>query len=100
LPQLNLQTMTLGALDSDARYVLVPEGGLRRASDEDRGGLLGRQWVQLQAALEDNAPFTTTLRACAQWMTELKPQLRTLLHYHCGVKTLRTRQMMIDIQNL
>jgi hypothetical protein len=31
---------------------------------------------------------------------ELKPQLRTLLHYHCGVKTLRTRQMMMDLQSL
>jgi DNA repair protein RecO (recombination protein O) len=27
-------------------------------------------------------------------------QLRALLHYHCGVKTLRTRQMMIDLQSL
>jgi len=45
-------------------------------------------------------PFTTTLRACSEVMSELKPQLRALLHYHCGVKTLRTRQMMIDIQNL
>ena len=40
------------------------------------------------------------LRACAGVMSELKPQLRALLHYHCGVKTLRTRQMMIDIQAL
>ena len=38
--------------------------------------------------------------ACAAVASELKPQLRTLLHYHCGVKTLRTRQMMIDIQSL
>ena len=29
LPQLNLQILTLGALDADARYSLVPEGGLR-----------------------------------------------------------------------
>ena len=27
-------------------------------------------------------------------------QLRTLLHYHCGVSTLRTRQLMIDLQAL
>ena len=27
-------------------------------------------------------------------------QLRSLLHYHCGVTTLRTRQMMIDLQSL
>jgi DNA repair protein RecO (recombination protein O) len=33
-------------------------------------------------------------------MAGLKPQLRQLLHYHCGVKTLRTRQMMFDIQAL
>ena len=45
-------------------------------------------------------PFTTPLRAGAEVMAELKPQLRTLLNYHCGVTTLRTRQMMIDLQTL
>ena len=100
LPQLDQQTMTLGALESDSLYCLVPEGGLRLAHSEDRGAMCGWQWTELQAALQDNAPFTTTLRACAGVMAELKPQLRALLHYHCGVKTLRTRQMMIDIQAL
>jgi DNA repair protein RecO (recombination protein O) len=33
-------------------------------------------------------------------MSELRPQLRALLNYHCGVTTLRTRQMMMDLQNL
>jgi DNA repair protein RecO (recombination protein O) len=80
--------------------VLVPEGGLRQAHDDERVGLSGVQWTQLQASLQDNAPFTTTLRACAAVMSNLKPQLRALLHYHCGVKTLRTRQMMLDIQSL
>lgn len=100
LPQLDVQTMTLAPLDAQARYVLVPEGGLRLAGSEDRVGLRGAQWVALQDAIADHAPFTTTLRACAEVMSELKPQLRALLHYHCGVKTLRTRQMMIDIQTL
>ena len=100
LPQLDQQTMTLGALESESRYCLVPEGGLRLAHSEDRGAMCGWQWTELQAALQDSAPFTTTLRACAGVMAELKPQLRALLHYHCGVKTLRTRQMMIDIQAL
>jgi DNA repair protein RecO (recombination protein O) len=100
LPQLDAQTMTLAPLYADVRYVLVPEGGLRQAGPDDRVGLLGTQWVALQDAIADDAPFTTTLRACAEVMSELKPQLRALLHYHCGVKTLRTRQMMIDIQNL
>ena len=100
LPALDQQTMTLGALSDDENYSLVPEGGLRLAHPEDRGRLTGLQWTQLQTALADSAPFTTTLRACAAVMSELKPQLRALLHYHCGVKTLRTRQMMIDIQAL
>ena len=100
LPQLDLQTMTLRPLALEALYVLVPEGGLRQAHPADRGALTGAQWTRLQAALQDHTPFTTTLRACADMMGELKPQLRQLLHYHCGVKTLRTRQMMMDIQSL
>jgi DNA repair protein RecO (recombination protein O) len=100
LPQLDLQTMTLRELDGNARYTLVAEGGLRLAAANDRAHLSGEQWAGLQEVLEDRTPFTTTLRACAGVMSELKPQLRHLLHYHCGVKTLRTRQMMIDIQSL
>ena len=100
LPQLDMQTMTLRPLEPAVSYVLVPEGGLRLAHAEDRATLTGAQWIALQRALQDNAPFTTTLRACADVMAELKPQLRNLLHYHCGVKTLRTRQMMLDIQSL
>ncbi len=100
LPQLNVQTMTLASLEPQTAYVLVPEGGLRQAHADDRASLDSAQWARLQDALQDSTPFTTTLRACADLMAGLKPQLRTLLHYHCGVKTLRTRQMMIDIQSL
>jgi DNA repair protein RecO (recombination protein O) len=100
LPQLDLQTMTMAPLQPDARYALVPEGGLRLAHGDDRASLTGAQWTTLQAALSEDAPFTTTLRVCADLSAELKPQLRALLHYHCGTKTLRTRQMMIDIQTL
>ena len=100
LPQLDQQTLTLGQLDDTVRYTLVPEGGLRQAQADERGALSGAQWTRLQAAVQLDAPFTTTLRACAEMMSELKPQLRQLLHYHCGVKTLRSRQMMMDIQAL
>jgi DNA repair protein RecO (recombination protein O) len=100
LPLLDAQTMTLGALKTEAHYSLVPEGGLRQASDTDRASLTGAQWLALQQSLVDDAPFTATLRACAGAMNELKPQLRALLNYHCGVGTLRTRQMMIDLQSL
>jgi DNA repair protein RecO (recombination protein O) len=100
LPQLDAQTMTLAALEPTHQYTLVPEGGLRLAHDDDRASLSGAQWSQLQATLDSSVPFTTTLRACAALSNALKPQLRSLLHYHSGVKTLRTRQMMLDIQSL
>ena len=100
LPRLDHQTLTLAPLDADAQYTLVAEGGLRARAESDRASLSGAQWLALQQALETGAPFTDTLRACAAVMGELKPQLRALLHYHCGVTTLRTRQMMVDLQSL
>jgi DNA repair protein RecO (recombination protein O) len=100
LPLLNVQTLTLRDLDPLQRYTLVPEGGLRQMNPGDRTSLTGTQWAALQRSLADTAPFTVTLRACSEVMAELKPQLRTLLNYHCGVTTLRTRQMMIDLQSL
>ncbi len=100
LPLLDAQTMTLGALEAHARYVLVPEGGLRQSNAQDRASLSGAQWTALQDSLGKDAPFTDVLRACASVMAGLKPQLRTLLHYHCGVSILKTRQMMLDIQSL
>ena len=71
-----------------------------RATPTARGSLSGAQWQALQRALDDPAPFNATLRQAAHMMAELKPQLRTLLHYHCGVTTLRTRQLMMDLQAL
>ncbi|MEJ8837061.1 DNA repair protein RecO [Ramlibacter sp. AN1133] len=100
LPSLDLQTATLAALEPQARYALHAEGGLLEADEEDpRASLPGAHWLALQQALDDPAPFEATLRAAAA-MGELKPQLRALLHYHCGVSTLRTRQLMMDLQAL
>ncbi len=100
LPLLDAQTMTLLALHPDAPYSLVPEGGLRQTNDSDRASLSGAQWTALQQVLGERTPFTAILRACAGVASGLKPQLRTLLNYHCGVTALRTRQVMIDLQSL
>jgi len=100
LPTLDAQTMTLLALHADERYSLVPEGGLRQSGVADRASLPGAQWVALQRVLGERVAFTDVLRACAAVAAELKPQLRTLLNYHCGVGALRTRQIMIDLQAL
>ena len=100
LPMLDTETATLRALHADTRYVLVAESGLRQAHDDDRASLPGAQWQDLQQALGDTALFSDTVRACIPGLNELKIQLRALLHYHCGVKVLKTRQMMLDLQAL
>ncbi len=104
LPALDAQTLTLATLAADAPYRLVPEGGLRAAHAHDGAWLGGAQWLALARALGDEAPFSTTLQAVAQLPGEaraaLRQQLRELLHYHCGVGTLRTRQLMFDLQAL
>jgi DNA repair protein RecO (recombination protein O) len=99
LPALDMQTLTLAPLVAERSYCLVPEGGVREAGPRERG-LSGAQWQALQQALDDKASFTATLRACAPVAHLLKRQLRALLHYHCGGTVLRTRQMMIDLQEM
>ena len=100
LPVLDAQTATLSALDPAVQYVLLAEAGLREAHDDDRVSLTGAQWLALQQALDGHAPFADTMHACVNNLPELKSQLRALLHYHCDVKVLKTRQMMIDLQAL
>ena len=101
LPDLKLQTPTLAALEPLGRYSLVPEAGLVQSDAGDgRASLDGQHWMLLQDALDNSAPFAAALPRAASVMIQLKPQLRTLLHYHCGVATLRTRQMMKDLQAL
>ena len=100
LPRLDAETATLAPLAPDQRYVLVAEAGLRQANDDDRVSLSGEHWQALQQALSDKSLFSDTLQACVACSNELKIQLRALLHYHCGVRVLKTRQMMIDLQAL
>lgn len=99
LPTLDAVTLGGGPLRPEQNYSLLPEAGLREAEAAERA-LSGAQWTRLQRALDKPAPFTATLRACAPVAAPLKPLLRRLLHYHCGVSVLRTRQMMLDLQDL
>lgn len=100
LPVLDAETATLASLAPHKRYVLVPEAGLRLAHADDRASLSGEHWQALQQSLGERASFSDTLRACVPAANELKFQLRSLLHYHCGVRVLKTRQMMMDLQAL
>jgi DNA repair protein RecO (recombination protein O) len=100
LPLLDVQTLTREPLQPGGRYSLVAEGGLRQSQADDRASLSGAQWLSLQQSLQPGTPFTATLRACAELQNGLKPQLRAVLHYHCGMATLHTRQLMMDLQSL
>jgi len=99
LPDLSVQTLTLQAVQAEVSYALLAEGGLR-AIDEGVA-LTGRHWLQLHAALNAEPALTALLRCCAELPSELRAalqtQLRNLLHYHCGVSSLRTRQVMLEL---
>ena len=104
LPVFDVQTLTHRPVQADDRYVLLPESGLRQAQpSEARQALAGQHWLVLQQAMDDSAPLHALLHLCMEQRElaqALKQQLRGLLHYHCGVETLRTRQMMLELQKL
>ena len=105
LPALDVQTLTLAPIEVDPGYRLVAEGGLRAAHGDDDGAWLpGRAWQALAVALGDEAAFTAVLQVLVRWplaqQGRLRQQLRELLHYHGGGSTLRTRQLMLDLQRL
>jgi DNA repair protein RecO (recombination protein O) len=98
LPDLSHEGSSLMPLLPSAGYVLTPEHGLRAAHGDDPAPLTGAQCLALQAAMEEASPFLGTLRACAPCLAALRPQLRALLHYHCGLRVFKTRQLMLDVQ--
>jgi DNA repair protein RecO (recombination protein O) len=48
--------------------------------------------------MDESVPFVPTLRACASCWQAIRRPLRNLLHYHCGVRVFKTRQLMLDVQ--
>ena len=73
-------------------------------SQTSSASLPAAAWQALQTALDGPAPQDALRGVCAALSpparNALKTQLRSLLHYHCGGKTLRTRQLMMDVQGL
>ena len=102
LPTLHAQTLTFQPLQANARYALTADAGLYATGPRERASLSGAQWQALQQAIDSAQPFNALLHACAPTPVAagLKPQLRALLQYHCGSPLLRTRQLMMELQNL
>lgn len=98
LPQLDCVTATQGPLEPDQAYMLRPEIGLAAQTHGD-AGLSGSAWQLLQQSLSQGL-LPDLQRACADHLPALKLTLRALLHYHLGTPRLRTRDVMIDAQQL
>ena len=98
LPDLSVVTATQQPVAPDRHYALLAEAGVAEARSTDTP-LSGAVLVHLQAALEHGS-VAALQQACELALPSLKTVLRALLHYHLGSSVLRTRQVMLDLQNL
>ena len=98
LPELSQVTLTQQPVQAERRYTLLAEAGVAapRAGEAD---VPGNTLIMLQAALEHGS-LAALQQACEPVLPALKTQLRGLLHYHLGGAPLRTRQVMMELQNL
>ncbi len=98
LPDLSVATQTQQSVSEGGRYTLLPDSGVGAPRTGD-AALSGAALIGLQAALEHGS-LDALQQACAVALPELKGLLRAQLHYHLGSTLLRTRQVMIEAQNL
>ena len=98
LPDLSRVTATLDAVHPDCRYALLPEAGVAFARPDD-ASVSGAALIGVQAALLHGSLPALQL-ACSRALTDWRGLLRGLLHYHLGARSLRTRQVMLDLQSL
>lgn len=106
LPALDVDSLSLQALQDDLLYSLQPDVGLREAAGPAAhdSALSAKAWRSLQSALDQRLAIFPA-RQAAQAMgaadkAALKALLRGLLNYHAGSKGFRTRQLMMDAQAL
>lgn len=100
LPALDMQISTGGALLADTMYRLMPESGLRAMAPAEEATMSGAQWLLLHQCLAASSGLAALVQACLPLREALRPQLRALLHYHCGGRNLRTRDMMTQLREL
>ncbi len=115
LPDLALQTVDGRPVLAGEPYELHPELGVRPAhrlgeSFEGPSVLNGSVLLGMEDALSDgwlndprrvkpgHSPVPSLMAACVPALADLKAITRSLLHYHLGTNTLRTRQLMMELQ--
>lgn len=99
LPDLTRITATLERVDATRRYQLRPEAGLVASLQDADASMAGSDCLALQTALA--ARDLDALRAaCRPCEPALRRQLRQWLAYHLGSATLRTRELVRELQAL
>lgn len=115
LPDLSMHSARGQGLADDVRYTVHPELGVHEAGADDASvpGWLLRQLESTLRLATGAAPLQTgdegastspealpepLLQACALGSSDLRNLLRLVLHYHVGPQPLRTRQLMMDLQ--
>lgn len=98
LPDLCRITATQQEVREGGGYTLRPEIGVAEAGI-DTPSLPGSLLRAIQHGLEANM-LGDVQRATVSAPAALKSVLRALLHYHLGTSSLRTRQAMMEVQNL
>ena len=118
LPELSVETVGAAPVQAGQGHTLHPELGVRATPwqvDASEPGVRGDGPAQLDGtvllALEaalvrpvaaGQSVVPGVMAACvtagSSAMSDLKAITRTLLHYHLGSHTLRTRQLMIELQ--
>jgi DNA repair protein RecO (recombination protein O) len=100
----DLATDSIGGLGvrPGCAYELHPELGVRQSrqvSESTTGGTTidGAVLCELESALRQPG-LPTVMAACFPVQGELKVITRALIHYHLGSSMLRTRQLMMELQ--
>lgn len=102
LPELDGVTLTVEPLAPAGRYVIDAEAGVR-PSRAGEAGVSGDVLAAVEAALglPAGAGRGHRLReAVAPAAAGLRPMLRTLVHYHLGSASLRTRDVVQGVRRL
>ncbi|HEY4068125.1 MAG TPA: recombination protein O N-terminal domain-containing protein [Burkholderiaceae bacterium] len=98
LPDLSVVTQTQEAVRVERRYGLAPDAGVAIGTDTG-GDFGGDTLIGLQAALLHGS-LAALQQACTRALPELKVALRGMIQHQLGASVLRTRQVMLDVQNL
>lgn len=97
LPDLSLVTATLAAVEPDQRYRLTADHGVSTSARPTDAELPGSALIDVQAALQHGS-LAALQQACQKSLPAWRTALRGMLQYHLGNTSLRTRQLMIDLQ--